>query len=259
MLFSLSDDQDKYKTFYEHYSKNIKLAIHEEEQHREKMLDLLRYKSSSNDFVSFREYKERMKEKQTGIYYISGESLNSLVNSPFVDKLKKLEYEVLYMTEPIDEYINQHFKTYKDVKFINVTKDDLNLEDDTKVDEKQYEDLCKKMKTMLDSKVDSVKVSSKIVSQPAIITNPFGMSANMERILKAQALANNNPMNAMMFKMRTLEINPNHPVISKLGGITDDTQFKQLTEMVYNGALLSGGYSLDDINGYLQMIYSYLA
>ena len=164
----------------------------------------------------------------------------------------------MYMTDPIDEYINQHFKTYKDVKLINVTKDNLDLPED-KVDEKQYEELCKKLKTLLGDKVDSVKVSNKIVSQPAIITNPFGMSSNMERILKAQALSANNSMNNMMFSRRTLEINPSHPVVMKLSDSNNTDEYNsRLADLVFQGALLSGGYSVEDINSYLQTVYSYV-
>ena len=270
MMEELAGDEEKFKTFYQNFDKNLKLGIHEESTQREKLVEFLRYPTSKGEFVSFSQYKERMGEKQPGIYFITGDSIKNLENSPFVDKLKKKDWEIIYMADPIDEYIVQHLTKYNDVKLINVSKDDLELpvdetdsNNETKPDQALMDKLCERMKEILGERVDQVKVSSKIESQPAIITNPMGMSANMERILKAQALSNKNPMMMGMFNKKTMEINPSHPVMRKLSESLDDpTQTEavsQLTEILYDSAMLSSGYQLEDINGYLKKVYTYMS
>lgn len=266
MMTELMEDNDKYLEFYKNFDKNIKLGIHEEQKaNKDKLVELLRFNTSTGTYTSLKTYVSRMKEKQTGIYYITGESLKAVENSPFVDKLKRLEYEVVYMTDPIDEYIIQHITEYDGKKLINVTKDDLALGDlESKADLQQYNVLCEKLKKMLGDKVEKVIVSTKIESQPAIVTNPFGMSANMERIMKAQALGNNNnnPMYAMMLNKKVLEINPEHNIMKKLNTLlleeTVSTNTSTLVDMVFNSALLAGGYQVSDINDYLKNVYSQL-
>jgi molecular chaperone HtpG len=265
MLTDLAEDKEKYSEFYKNFDKNIKLGVHEETQQaiRDKLINLLRFTTSKSEFVSFEEYKSRMKEGQSGIYYITGETLKAVENSPFVDKLKRLEYEVIYMTDAIDEYIIQHIPSFSDIKLINVSKDDLKIDsDDTKESEEKYKTLCEKLQAVLKDQVEKVVISNKIESQPAIITNPMGMSANMERIMKAQALASNNsnPMYNTMLSKRHLEINPNHPVIEKINAkfaeseeISEETT--SLINLVFDGALLSGGYQVTDINEYLKNVY----
>ena len=266
MLSSLEEDTEKYTEFYKNFDKNLKLGICEDTQQgtRDKLVNLLRFTTSKGEFVSLKEYKNRMKEGQTGIYYITGESMGLVENSPFVDKLKRLDYEVIYMTDTIDEYTTQHIPSYCDVKLLNVSKDDLKLDsEDLKANEEKYKSLCEKIQKNLGDRVEKVIVSNKIESQPAIITNPMGMSANMERIMKAQALATNNtnPMYNVMLSKRHLEINPNHPLIVKINSkfekeenISDETS--SLLNLLYDCALLAGGYQLPDINNYLKNIYN---
>jgi molecular chaperone HtpG len=273
MIDDLVGDEEKFKTFYQNFNKNLKLGIHEEVGQREKLVEFLRYTTSRGEFVSLAQYKERMGEGQPGIYFITGDSIKNLENSPFVDKLKKKDWEIIYMAEPIDEYIIQHLTKYNDVKLINVSKDDLEIpvnesevNDEIKPDQALMDKLCERVKSILTDRVDQVKVSTKIESQPAIITNPMGMSANMEKILRSQALSNSNsnsnPMMMGMFNKKTMEINPSHPVMKKLSESLDDpTQsesFEKLVEIVYDSALLSSGYDLDNINGYLKKVYTYM-
>ena len=266
MISELADDKEKYKTFYENFDKNLKLGIHEESTQREKLVEFLRYTTSKGEMVSFSDYKSRMGEGQPGIYYITGESIKALENSPFVDKLKKKDWEIIYMADPIDEYIVQHLDKYQDIKLINVSKDDLQITEDSeeeKQDLTQFEQLCQKIKSVLGERIDQVKVSTKIESQPAIIVNPMGMSANMERILKAQALAGKNPMMSNMFSRKSMEINPSHPIMKKLSESLDDStqtdSLEQLVEIIYESALLSSGYQVEDINGYLKKVYSFMS
>jgi molecular chaperone HtpG len=259
MMTDLTEDNEKYLEFYKNFNKNIKLGIHEDSSNREKLIDLLRYKTSTGDNVSLKQYVERMKDKeqQKNIYYITGESLNAVENSPFIDKLKRLEYEIVYMVEPIDEYIIQHITEYDGKKLINVSKDDLAL-DEQKLDSEKYLTLCDKLKQLLSDKVDKVVVSNKIESQPAVVTNSMGISANMERLMKAQPLGTNN--NLFMFNKKVLEINPEHDVMKKISSLLDnDENVNTLVDLVYNCALLAGGFQVSDINDYLKNVYSHVS
>jgi molecular chaperone HtpG len=270
MIEDLATDETKYKTFYQNFNKNIKLGIHEETSQKEKLMEFLRFDTSKGEHISLAQYVSRMGESQPGIYFITGDSIKNLENSPFVDKLKKRDWEVIYMADPIDEYIVQHMTKYHDTKLINVSKDDLEIPKDENETQTEPElstesttQLCEKIKELLGDRVEQVKVSNKIETHPAIISNPMGMSANMERILKAQALSNsNNYMMMGMFNKRVMEINPSHPVMKKLSqSLDDDTQkeaIAQLVDVLYDSAMLSSGYQLEDINGYLKKVYAYM-
>jgi molecular chaperone HtpG len=258
MFNRISEDPDKFRTFYEQYNKSIKLGVHEDSNYRNKLVPLLRFETtnSNGDLISLDDYVENMKPEQSSIYYITAESVKSIINSPFLEKLRSKNYEVVYMCDPLDEYILQNLTKYKEYKLINVSKDDLLL-NDKKDDSEENKDLCKKIKDILDSKINNVIISDKIESQPAIVTNPMGMSANMERILKAQALAtkNNNSMQNMMLSQRNLEINPEHVLIKK---INDSENPEDLVNFIYESALLSGGYQVDDINTFLKKVYTFI-
>merc|ERR1712141_948118 len=205
----ISDDKDNYKKFYEQFSKNLKLGIHEDSQNRTKVADLLRYSSSSSgdDLTSLKDYVSRMKENQKDIYYITGESKEIVARSAFVERVKKRGFEVLYMVDPIDEYAVQQLKEYDGKKLVCVTKEGLELpeyEDEKKRQEEQkakFENLCTVMKEILDKKVEKVLVSNRLVDSPCcIVTSQYGWSANMERIMKAQALRDTSTLGYMAAK-----------------------------------------------------------
>ena len=248
-------DSEKYDKFYNSYSKNLKLSINQDSSTKNKMLELLKFPTSKRENISFQEYIDNMKEEQSGIYYIVGNSLENIRKSVFIEKLIKNEYEVILMHDPIDEYIMQQIHDYNDKKFINVIKDDLKLNDSKEDTNKtETDEICKKIKEVLENKVTSVIVSSKIESHPVVITSPMGWSANMERIMKAQAL-NNNSMAPFMMEQKTLEINPNHKLIKKLVEINYDKKFIM---MLYNMGLIAGGYDLADSNSFLDSLYDYV-
>uniref|UniRef100_A0A665WM52 Heat shock protein 90, alpha (cytosolic), class A member 1, tandem duplicate 2 n=1 Tax=Echeneis naucrates TaxID=173247 RepID=A0A665WM52_ECHNA len=248
LFAELAEDKENYKKFYEAFSKNIKLGIHEDSQNRKKLSELLRYHSSQSgdETTSLTEYLSRMKENQKSIYYITGESKDQVANSAFVERVRKRGFEVLYMTEPIDEYCVQQLKEFDGKSLVSVTKEGLEL-------------LCKLMKEILDKKVEKVTVSNRLVSSPCcIVTSTYGWTANMERIMKAQALRDNSTMGYMMAK-KHLEINPDHPIVETLRQKADadknDKAVKDLVILLFETALLSSGFSLDDPQTHSNRIY----
>ena len=194
MFASIQENAEDYKKFYEQFSKNLKLGIHEDTANRTKVADLLRFHTSKSgeDLISLKDYVARMKEGQKGIYYITGESKQAVASSPFLEGLKKRGYEVLYLVDPIDEYMVQQLKEYDDKKLISATKEGLDLEsteDEKKKKEEEkakFEPLCKLMKDVLGDKVEKVVVSDRIDESPCVlVTSEHGWTANMERIMKA--------------------------------------------------------------------------
>ncbi|KAF6721369.1 Heat shock protein HSP 90-beta [Oryzias melastigma] len=243
------------------------LGIHEDSQNRKKLSELLRYHSSQSgdEMTSLTEYLSRMKENQKSIYYITGESKDQVANSAFVERVRKRGFEVLYMTEPIDEYCVQQLKEFDGKNLVSVTKEGLELPEDEEEkkkmeeDKAKFENLCKLMKEILDKKVEKVTVSNRLVSSPCcIVTSTYGWTANMERIMKAQALRDNSTMGYMMAK-KHLEINPDHPIMETLRqkAETDknDKAVKDLVILLFETALLSSGFSLDDPQTHSNRIY----
>lgn len=254
----IAEDKENFKKFYEQFGKNLKLGIHEDSTNRKKLADYLRYHSTSSgdDWTSLKDYVSRMKENQKDIYYITGESKDAVSHSAFVERLRKRGLEVLYMTDPIDEYATQQLREYDGKKLVCVTKEGLELpedEDEKKAFEEKkasFEPLCKVMKDILDKKVEKVVVSNRLVDSPCcIVTSQYGWSANMERIMKAQALRDSSTMGYMAAK-KHLEINPDHAICQMLKQRTEadknDKSVKDLVQLLYETALLSSGFALED-------------
>jgi len=267
LLEEIAEDSENYKKFYDAFSKNLKLGIHEDSNNRKKLSDLLRYATSSSgeDRCSLKDYVSRMPEKQKHIYYITGESKENVSSSPFVERVKKSGLEVIYMVDPIDEYCVQQLKEYDGKTLVSVTKEGLELpedEEDKKAFEEkksQYEELCKVMKDILDKKVEKVSVSNRLVSSPCcIVTAQYGWSANMERIMKAQALRDTSTMGYMSAK-KQLEINPDHSIVQSLKvkaeADKNDKSVKDLVMLLFETALMSSGFSLEDPTIHASRIY----
>ncbi|KAJ7323464.1 hypothetical protein OS493_031387 [Desmophyllum pertusum] len=267
LFAEVAEDKDNYKKFYEHFGKNIKLGIHEDSVNRTKLADLLRYHSSTSgdEMTSLKDYVTRMKENQKDIYYITGENKDQVAHSAFVERVKSRGFEVLYMTEPIDEYAVQQLKEYDGKKLVSVTKEGLELpeddEDKKKWEEKKakFEPLCKTIKEILDKRVEKVVVSSRLVSSPCcIVTSQFGWTANMERIMKAQALRDNSTLGYMAAK-KHLEVNPDHSIVEtlkqKVETDKNDKSVKDLCMLLYETSLLSSGFTLDDPQVHASRIY----
>ena len=256
------------KTFYENYSKNIKLGIHEDSANRPKLLKLLRYQSSQSgdELTSLDDYITRMKDNQNDIYYITGESRQIVENSSFVEGFVKRGYEVLYMTEPIDEYSVQQISEYEGKKLVSVTKEGLELpedEEEKKLFEetkKSYESTISIMKEILGDKVEKIIISNRLTDSPCcVVSGQFGWSANMERIMKAQALGDNT-MSAYMMSKKNLEINPNHPIINdlkeKLGNEETKNIAGNLLQLLFETSCINSGYSLSDPSVFTDRIYN---
>jgi len=263
----LAEDKDSYKKFYEQFAKNIKLGIHEDSTNRKKLAGMMRYytSASGDEMCSFGDYVSRMKENQKDIYYITGENREIVQASAFVERLKKRGFEVVYMTEPIDEYVVQQLKEFDGKNLVSVTKEGLELPEDEEEkkkreeDKSKYENLCKVMKDILDKKVEKVVVSNRLVNSPCcIVTSQYGWTANMERIMKAQALRDTSTMGYMAAK-KHLEINPDHSIIETLRNKAEadknDKSVKDLVHLLFETSLLSSGFTLEDPAIHAQRIH----
>ncbi|KAM7514055.1 hypothetical protein LguiA_003638 [Lonicera macranthoides] len=264
-----SDDSNEkkgqYTKFWNEFGKSIKLGIVEDAANRNRLAKLLRFESTKSEgkLTSLDQYISRMRSGQKDIFYITGSSKEQLEKSPFIERLNKKNYEVILLTDPVDEYLMQYLMDYEDKKFQNVSKEGLKLEKDSKDKElkESFKELTKWWKGALASEnVDDVKISNRLADTPCVVvTSKFGWSANMERIMQSQTLSDANKQ-AYMRGKRVLEINPRHPIVKELRERVvknpEDESVKQTAQLMYQTALMESGFMLSDPKDFASRIYN---
>jgi len=264
--------KDPYLVFWEQFGKNIKLGIIEDSANRSKLSKLLRFKSSKSgeSYTSLEDYVDNMKDWQKAIYYIAGESIEAVENSPFLEKVIAKDLEVLYLVDPIDEYAIQHVTEFDGKKLMSVTKEGLKFGDENEDVEKKREKAYKEkfkpltdyLKGLYGDAVQKVSVAKRLETTPTIIvTSQYGNSANMERIMRSQAFTDQQKQ-AHMQSQKTMEIIPRHPIVAELNELVtnekDDDNTEDLAWMLLDNAMMASGFPAYDTDAFAQRMYRML-
>ncbi|TYZ66624.1 hypothetical protein PybrP1_012296 [[Pythium] brassicae (nom. inval.)] len=269
-----TDDDDSvneaYDKFWEQFGKNIKLGVMDDSANRGKLAKLLRFKTNKSDgkWVSLDQYVARMADWQDAIYYIAGESVEACSKSPFLEKIKAKGLEVLYLVDTLDEYTVQHLPEFESKPFTSISKEGVRFGDE---DEKlvaardklyaaKFQALTDGLKALYGSKVAKVAMSQRVVDSPAVmVTSQWGYSANMQRIMKAQTFANRDSAPSAGATAAILELNPRHPIVSKLNALVaakpDDEETKDLAWLLYDAALVNSGFDMNDVDHFASRVY----
>ncbi|MCO5587240.1 hypothetical protein L7F22_041187 [Adiantum nelumboides] len=260
------ENKEDYKKFWRNYGKYIKMGITEDKENHKRLSSFLQYYSSKHqeEMTSLKDYVDNMKEDQQAIYYFSSESVKSARNAPFMEKLVERGYEVLFLTEPLDEVSINALKSYKGKDFVDVSKEEFDLDDEEGQEqlEEEFGPLCDWLKEKLGERIARVEVSRRLSTSPcALISGKHGWSANMERIMRAQNLGDTPGLREYMASTRILEINPKSSIIQYL----DDARMagksgtSDLIELLYETALMSSGFVPEDPAGFGSRIYDMIS
>lgn len=255
----INDAALTYEKFWNEHGRAIKFGVVDDRKNKGKLVKLLRYQTSSSDgkFVSLETYVDRMKEDQKFIYYITGESMEKVQNSPFLEKVTKKGYEVLFMTEPMDEYVTQSMTEFDGIELASVTKDGLKLGDDDKKSLKklkeEFKPLTVWLKETYGDRVEKVQVTNRLTTTPcAVVTGQYGWSSNLQRVMKGSTLGGSSP-NHMAGK-KILEINPRHPIVQSLKAKTEEDDenesLKDLALLLLDSASMQAGFSVEEYSDF---------
>merc|ERR1711943_134849 len=274
-----SDEESTWSKFYKEFNKNLKMGCYEDDSNRSKISKLLRFlttKSEDKD-VSLDKYLDRMAESQESIYYMSGESMETMLKAPALQIFKKKDLEVLMLSDHLDEPCIQKLADYEGKKFVSIQKADVKL-DETEEEKKRFTKLKDMYKPLTDwwkeklteftekgamkdagVKIEAVSISKRLTDSPVVVvTSQFGYSAQQEKIMKAQAFQNKD-QNSMMSGRKTLEVNPNHPVvIDLLNKIKDDKENPaaiDTAQVLFQTALIESGYEIADPSALVNRVY----
>merc|ERR1711874_148794 len=273
------DEESTWAKFYKEFNKNLKMGCYEDDSNRSKLSKLLRFKSTKSEDkdISLDKYLDRMAESQESIYYMSGESMETMLKAPALQVFLKKDLEVLMLTDHLDEPCIQKLADYEGKKFVSIQKADVKL-DETEEEKKRFTKLKDMYKPLTDwwkekltdltekgqmkdagVKVEKVEISKRLTDSPVVVvTSQFGYSAQQEKVMKAQAFQNKDQM-SMMSGRKTLEVNPNHPVIAdllaKVKADKEDAAAMDTAQVLFQTAIIESGYEIADPSALVNRVY----
>jgi molecular chaperone HtpG len=276
MIRELAEDEDKtkYIMFWNNFGKYLKVGVVEDDRNRKELAEYLRFFSSSSgdEYTSLDEYVEKMPEGQKSIYYVTGEGKERAAMSPVVEKITSRGYDVLYMTEPLDEIMIESLRNYKDIDIVDAGKDSLKLDENDEEAAKKREELNRAnvdvinyLETILSGKVEKVTVSDLLSNSPAaLVQGAYGMSPSMQRYMKAQAVGTGQDIGGLdSFNKVCMEINPNHPIIKDLSTMIKNDKESKKTEdyakLLFDVAGMTSGYDVNDMSSFAKRVMSLMA
>merc|ERR1712190_674689 len=273
------DEESTWAKFYKEFNKNLKMGCYEDDSNRSKISKLLRFISTKSEDkeISLDKYLDRMQESQESIYYMSGDNLEVMKKAPSLQVFKKKDIEVLMLADHLDEPCIQKLADYEGKKFVSIQKADVKL-DETEEEKKKFSKLKDMYKPLTDwwkekltdltekgamkdagVKVEKVEISKRLTESPVVVvTSQFGYSAQQERVMKAQSFQNKDQI-SMMSGRKTLEVNPNHPVIvdllGKVKGNKEDKAALDTAQVLFQTALIESGYEIADPSALVNRVY----
>merc|ERR1712070_1125720 len=277
------EEETMWYKFYKEFAKNLKMGCYDDDSNRSKISKLLRFFTTKSDDkeISLDKYLDRMQETQESIYYMSGDSLDTMKKLPALQIFKKKDLEVLMLTDRLDEPCIQKLADYEGKKFVSIQKADVKL-DESEDEKKRFTKLKDMYKPLTDwwkekltdltekgsmkdagVKVEKVELSKRLTESPVVVvTSQFGYSAQQEKIMKAQAFQNKDQLSTMSGR-KTLEINPNHPVVvdllSKVKADKEDKNALNSAEVLFQTALIESGYDIADPSALVSRIYQMMS